>query len=192
MPLSAKWLPKVRWTTVAAGLIFGAVIHITAIFALPHMAENNAWLRVAQRLPANVIQPLPLASPEGQVLPYMAPDTYYALCRYDLTNGPVALRLPAVGPRWSVSLYDELSQNFYVVTGRDVKRDNIDMLLNRPKLETDIVNPAAAITRAKSDIITVRVPKPEGLAVVRAPIEGIADAVQTSANIQRVTCAPAE
>lgn len=188
MPLNRTWIPKVRWTTVAAGLIFGAIIHITAIFALPYMSENNAWLRIAQRLPVNAIQPLPLASPEGQVLPYMSPDNYYAMCRFDLTDGAVAMRIPAMGPLWSISLYDELAQNYYVITGSDVKRDSLELLLNKPRSETEIVDPAASSAKTRSESITVRVPGTRGLAVIRAPIEGVSSAVRTNADFQRVTC----
>ena len=188
MQLKKEWIPRVKWTTVAAGLIFGAVIHITAVFTLPHLSENNAWLRVAKRLPVNAIQPLPLASPDGQVLPFMSPDNYYAMCRYDLAEGPVSLRIPALGPLWSVSLYDDLSQNYYVITGNDVKRDSLELLLNKPRNQFEDFEPAASSTKTRSASITVRVPGTEGLAVVRAPIEGAASAVLTNADFQRVTC----
>lgn len=192
MQLSRKWIPKVRGTTIAAGLIFGAIIHITAIFTLPYMSENNAWKRVAQSLPVNTIQPLPLASPDGQVLPFMAPDMYYAMCRFNLTDGPIALRIPDMGPLWSVSLYDELSQNYYVISGNDVKRDSLELLLNKPRTEIDNFDPAASSTKTRSESITVRVPGTEGLAVVRAPIEGVSSAVLTNASFRRVTCQRAE
>ncbi len=192
MSLNTKWIPRVHWTTLIAGLIFGVIIHITAIFALPYMSENNAWLKVAQRLPANTLQPIPLASPEGQLLPYMAPDIYYAMCRYDLTDGPVALRIPAMGPLWTVSLYDKLSQNFYIIAGHDVKRDSLELLLNKPRSETEAVDPAASSLKPRSETITVRVQETEGLAVIRAPIESISSAVQTDENFRRMTCKPAE
>jgi len=192
MPLNTKWIPKVRGTTVAAGLIFGLIIHITAIFALPYMSENNAWLKVAQRLPVNTLRRLPLASPDGQILPYMAPDVYYAMCRYDLSDGPVLLKVSKFDPLWSISLYDKLSQNFYVITGSDVKRDSLELLLNKPRSETEVFDPAATSTKTRSQSITVRVPAAEGLAVIRAPLEGVSNAVLTNNALQRITCARAE
>jgi len=192
MPLNHNWIPRVRVTSIVAGLVFGAIIHITAIFALPHMSENNAWLKVARRIPVNTMQLLPLASPEGQVLPYMAPDVYYAMCRFDLTDGPVSLRVPEMGPLWSISLYDQLSQNFYIVTGRDIRRDNLELLLNLPRSETGEFDPAAAGTKTKGEVITVRVPVAEGLAVIRAPIEGVSSAILTDASFRRMTCRTAE
>lgn len=154
--MTISWLPRIRITTLIAALVFGAIVHIVAIFTLPGLSENNAWLRVARQLPINTLQPVPLASPTGQALPYMSPDEYYALCRFDLSQGPVALRLPKIGPFWTVSLYDRMSQNYYVLAGRDVKRPTLDLLLNRPRSETEQVDTAADSTRAKSDTITLR------------------------------------
>jgi len=192
MSLNRFGLPHPGLTSIFAGLTFGAMIHIIAIFALPHMSTQNAWQSVARRIPVNTLQLLPLASPDGQVLPYMAPDVFYALCRFNLKDGPVSLRIPAIGPLWSISLYDQLSQNYYVVTGRDVRRDSLELLLNLPKSESGDVDPAATGIKAKSEIITVRVPAAEGLAVIRAPIEGVSSATRTDIDFRKMSCNLAE
>ncbi|MEL6289991.1 MAG: DUF1254 domain-containing protein [Pseudomonadota bacterium] len=189
--MSWRSLIRIRLVTIVAGLIFGSIIHIVAIFSLPYVSEGNAWIRIGEKLQANTLRSIPLASADAQILPFTAPDAYYAFCRFDLTSGPVALSLPEIEPFWTVSLYDRMSQNFYVIAGRDVKRATLDLILNRPRLENEDVDPAATSTRAKSDVITVRVPDREGLAVVRAPITGVANAVDTARRFDNIRCAPA-
>ena len=188
MPLKRTWAPRISVFCVVTALIFGAIIHIIAVFALPYATENNAWLKVAQRVPANRLQLLPLATPERQILPYMAPDVVYSLCRYDLRDGPVALRIPELGALWSISLYDKLSQNFYTVAGQDLQRDSLELLLNLPRSEADAINAQAGRAKTQSETITVRVPTADGLAVIRAPIEGVTGLVRDDERYRNISC----
>ena len=73
-------------------LVLAGLIHIMAVLTLPLLAPRNAQARLAELGPANTMIQLPASVPGRQVMPMMAPDVRYAMCRYDLSNGPVRLR----------------------------------------------------------------------------------------------------
>ncbi|HBH41892.1 MAG TPA: hypothetical protein DDW26_08300 [Rhizobiales bacterium] len=72
-------------------LVLAGLIHIVAVLTLPMLAPKNANARLAALGPVNTMIELPAAAPGRQVMPMMAPDVRYAVCRFDLANGPIRL-----------------------------------------------------------------------------------------------------
>src|SRR5665648_624306 len=77
---------------IALGIVLAGLIHLVAVLTLPLLAPRDAQARLAALGPANTMIQLPAAAPGRQVMPLMAPDVRYAVCRYDLSKGPVRLR----------------------------------------------------------------------------------------------------
>jgi uncharacterized membrane protein len=185
-----RW-PRLRIATfywAGAGVIGAAIVHILAVFAWPGFASRGLFERVEQATPLNELLVLPPAEPDSQLLPFMAPDVRYALCRFDLTDGPVSLRTSFLDGTWSVALYDGRGQNFYAVSGNDLKRRDIELLL-APTDITGIGQLPIARDQPASQI-TVAVPERRGLLVIRAPLPGAAYAADSERLLKASSCGP--
>ena len=84
-----RWL---LWTL--AGIILGGIVHLATILVLPRTASQDAYARLSPITLVNAITAVPRPTPTKAVLPYMDPAFAVAVCRYDLSNGPMKLTAP--------------------------------------------------------------------------------------------------
>lgn len=174
------------WLAVVATAIVASIIHIAAVLGVPHLATNNAWSRLSGLAETNTMVMLPPASAEAQVLPLLAPDMRYAVCRYDVSAGPVRVSTQLLDDVWLITLFTPQGDNFYAISGGDLKRSRVEMILSTEaeallQLEADAVEGA-------ENIVVVRVPQPTGIAMIRAPLRGPSFAARTEAALQRASC----
>jgi len=165
---SLKW-PN-RWTLywLGAGIIASGIVHVVTVLALPHIAETRAWVSFAGDLPVNAVKALDPPNADKTPMPLMAPDVRYAACRFDLGNSQVRFRTRLVGGAWSIALYTPGGANYYTISGAELQRDEIEMILT---LAQEDAGSFAPITEgAKTSTVTVAVPEREGLLLLRAPI----------------------
>lgn len=183
-----RWFSHWSWFWAGAGLLLGGIIHITTILALPHLSTNSAWQRLSFNTPANDMQVLPPIEPGLEILPLMAPDVRYALCRYDLERGPVIVRAQLLEPTWSIALYTPRSLNFYAITGADLKGSNVTLILT-----TAEEGGGSNLPFLKgSGALTVAVPERKGLLLLRAPLRSQAYSPATQAALEQASCRPAQ
>src|SRR5262245_29664932 len=90
-PLAAIVIRWVSWRTVAAGVLLGGIVHISVTFVTSLSATGQAYRLLAEKLPVNSMVMLPLQATGRQILPFLPPDMLYAMCRYDLSGGPVTV-----------------------------------------------------------------------------------------------------
>lgn len=82
----------------ALAVLFGAVaIHLLTILATPAFAPHSVYRRLARPLPPGEIIRFGRAAPGGPDPAYADPFAAIALCRFDLTQGPLRLRARADG-----------------------------------------------------------------------------------------------
>ena len=72
---------------------------------------------------------LPAADPGKQAMPMMAPDVRYAFCRFDLSTVRCELSATVADDLWLIGLYTAEGDNFYAVTGADLKKANIELVI---------------------------------------------------------------
>lgn len=73
-------------------LVVAGITHIGAIFALPRLARSDIFSLLDAEAPTNA-----LALVDRRALaswPFVDPAVAIAVCRYDLSDGPVRLRVP--------------------------------------------------------------------------------------------------
>jgi uncharacterized membrane protein len=163
-----------------------AFIHIVAVLSLPYLAPKNAWTRVSALTDANRMVVLPAASPSHQSLPLMAPDVRYGVCRFNLDNGPVRLSTQILDDLWSIAFYTPSGENFYAITGRELKRSQIEIIIST---QNEIgVKAGASLLDEIEDLVVVDSPVREGIAVIRAPLLGPSYATQTETALRRGSC----
>lgn len=107
-----------RWIIAAllfAITAFGA--HYFTIRAVPGFIMNKVQSTFeAQGLPLNRFVASPRQTPETQRVVRPSPDLSYAVCRFDVSDGPVVISAPAWDGYGSLSIFDDQTNNVFVAS----------------------------------------------------------------------------
>jgi uncharacterized membrane protein len=177
-----------RWLLwLIGGTLLGGIVHLATVLALPKAATQDAYARIAAISPVNAVVLLPPPSPDGAILPFMDPAFASAVCRYDLSKGPVKLSVPVSPAYTSVSFYTRSDVAYYAINDRAAGRRVIELDLMTTK-QRELVPEDDEITAA--DRLIVESPSDTGLIVLRAlaPEPGMTTAVSRSLAAAR--CEP--
>lgn len=173
---------------IALGLVLAGLIHIVAVLLLPMLAPKNAHARLATLGPANTMIELPPAAPGRQAMPMMAPDVRYAFCRFDLANGPVRLKATVADDLWMIALYTPEGENFYSVTGADMKRSEIDLVI--AGADQTVEEAGVDAPESFDVVVVVNSPVAEGIALIRTPLAGPSRANRAERALRATSCSP--
>ena len=80
------------------GTLLGGIVHLATVLILPNLASQDAYSRLAPIAPVNAVAPLPMPSAQSAPIPFLYPAFAMAVCRYDLTDGPIKLSVPVSPP----------------------------------------------------------------------------------------------
>ena len=147
------------------GLLLGGVVHLATVLLLPRMATQDAYSRLAPLAPVNSVTPLPAPSPEKAIMPFMDPAFAMAVCRYDLSNGPLKFSVPISQAYTSVSFYTRSDVAYYAINDRAAGRRVIELDLMTTEQRNDLPD-NEEITAA--DRLIVESPTTTGLIVIKA------------------------
>ena len=155
----------IRWLLLLlGGVLLGGIVHLATVMALPRTATQDAYSRLASSA-LNTVVALPSPTPESAPMPFMDPSFVTAVCRYDLTSGPLKLRVP-VGPAYtSVSFYTRLDVAYYAINDRSAGRRVIELDLMTQQQHNELPE-EEDVTAA--DRLIVDSPTPNGLIAIRA------------------------
>ena len=177
----------IRILPLLLALVAGGVIHILATFAVPLVGAGSAWNRLARLVPAaNRMTVLAPQSPTSQPLPFLAPDMRYAICRYDLTIGPVLVSATLPDAGWSLTLYSPQGDNFYAVPAQELRQTELSFQIIAAS--DRLVQLSPGVRKADVDLSQVTSPGREGLVVVRAPIKGVAHQAEAERILRTASC----
>jgi uncharacterized membrane protein len=155
-----------RWLLwILAGVLLGGIVHLATILALPRTASQDAYARLAPITPVNAMTPIPSPTPANAILPFMDPAFAVAVCRYDLSTGPMKFTAPVSQAYTSVTFYTRYGVAYYAINDRAAGRRLIELdLMTTPQREDlpDDENVTAA------DRLIIESPTLTGLIVVRA------------------------
>ena len=110
-----------RWGQYVLGaLIIAVIVHLAAIVAVPrvlmHVAMErlggagvNSW-HLGERVTA-----------ASRQIVRLSPDFAYSSCAYDLSNGPMVISAAPYDAYWSLSLYGDNTDNFFVIDDREAR-----------------------------------------------------------------------
>ncbi len=155
-----------RWLLwLVAGTLLGGIVHLVTVLILPTMATQDAYSRLATIAPVNTVAPVPPPTPQSAVIPFMDPAFAAAVCRYDLSSGPLKLNVPVSTAYTSVSFYTRRGVAYYAINDRAAGRRVIELDLmtgaQRSSLPDD-----EEVTAA--DRLIVESPTATGLILIRA------------------------
>jgi uncharacterized membrane protein len=171
--------------TIIAGVLLGGVVHLVSVLALPRIATEDAYSRLTSITKLNAVTALPLADPGNTLMPYMDPAFATAICRYDLSSGPIKLAVPVSQAYTAVSFYTRSDTAYYGINDRSA---------GRKVIELDLMTEAqhAALPQDEdvtaADRLIIDSPTTTGLIVLRAlaPEPGLMP--QAQASLAASTC----
>ena len=191
------WLSLRTFYWGSVSIVLGAILHVTYVLAAPHLATGTAWQQLSPQLPINTMKLLPVVQPGAQPLPFMAPDVRYAMCRFDLAAGALEIKSRLLDPTWSISLFTAQGANFSTFTTLDLMKPQIELVVAPNTERTLLQSVQTFLTRSERETrgqrdpgIVITAPSREGLAVIRAPIMGVAFQKEIEAALASATCTP--
>jgi uncharacterized membrane protein len=175
----------IRWILLfLGGALLGGIVHLATVILLPRTATQDAYARLTSIAPVNKVVPLPIPSPEKAIMPFMDPAFATAVCRYDLSEGPLKLTVPISPAYTSVSFYTRYDVAYYAINDRAAGRRIIELDLMTPA-QHEQVPEDEEITAA--DRLIVESPTLTGLIAIRAmaPEPGLMPAAQSAVGASR-------
>jgi uncharacterized membrane protein len=155
----------IRWLVwIAGGLVLGGIVHLSSIMVLPRTATQDAYARLAQLAPVNGFAVLPAPTPQAASVPFMDPAFATAVCRYNLTRGPIKLAVPVSQAYTSVTFYTRYDVAYYAINDRAAGRRSIELDLMTTQQRDDLPDDEE-VTAA--DRLIVESPTLTGLIVAR-------------------------
>ncbi|MBB4394707.1 DUF1254 domain-containing protein [Bradyrhizobium sp. ERR14] len=173
--------------TVVAGVVLGLVVHLVSVLALPRIATQDAYSRLTPMTKLNGVSQLPLADPNTSPMPFMDPAFALAICRYDLTSGPIKLTVPVSQAYTSVSFYTRNEIAYYAINDRSAGRKVIELDLMTEAQHNELPEDEE-VTAA--DRLIIDSPSTTGLIVMKAlaPEPGLMP--QAQATLAAASCGP--
>src|SRR6187200_1105121 len=155
-----------RWLLwLLAGALVGGIVHLVAVLILPRTATQDAYSRLSPIAPVNAVAAVPQPTPQNELMPYMDPAFATAVCRYDLSTGPLKLTAPVSPAYTSVSFYTRQGVAYYAINDRAAGRRVIELDLMTSTQRNDLPEDED-VTAA--DRLIVESPTTTGLIVLRA------------------------
>jgi uncharacterized membrane protein len=117
-----------RWIlfSLVGVLIVAVILHIVTLFIIPLNIMNNTM----SKYPVNKLVKSPKTTAQSRNVVRPSPDLVYSICCYDVSKEPI--RFTAKIPTdtyWSVSMYQENSDNFFVLNDRQAKSNPVEIVL---------------------------------------------------------------
>ena len=169
--------------------VVAGLTHIVALLIVPTFAEHDAYARVEALGPPFKTIALPDASPKARAFPYADPAVAAAVCRYDLSGGPVRARAPLErGGFSSLSFHSRRGVVFYALTDRAANDGRMEALIVTPEQLRKLV--AHDDEDNPSDDLRIVSPTVEGFVMTRVLSQSPDDEPSAVRQAAAMTCAP--
>jgi len=177
LPVNGRWL--------AAAVLAGLLLHLGTVLAINHFLPNRAIAAIAQLGPANQMTVLEPVAKGHQPLPFLSPMERYAVCRFDLRKGPVALHTVLGGDDWTLAIYGATGANVFAAAGSDLERYEVELLL---ALNSDGTGAGLPIAKDAGVATTLALTERTGIAIISAPVGQSAYGDLTDRLLAEATC----
>jgi uncharacterized membrane protein len=172
-----------KWPFLIAGVLIGCVLHIVSLLAVPVVAPRDAYSRLAEMGPVNTPILLDQSDP-AKSLPYLDPAFVHIGCRFDLSAGPVRVRIPLAGPYVSMSFHSRDGTAFFSLNDRSALGTVLDAEMRDESDEAAKALPLGAGT------IAVASPSPTGFVLARAFAAAPSAVKQLREDFAKAVCTP--
>jgi uncharacterized membrane protein len=175
----------VRWALlILGGVLLGGIVHLATVIILPRTATQDAYARLTPIAPVNTVVALPAPTPEKAVMPFMDPAFASAVCRYDLSQGPLKLTVPVSPGYTSVSFYTRYDVAYYAINDRAAGRRIIELDLMTTAQHDQVPEDEEGTA---ADRLIVESPTLTGLIAIRAlaPEPGLMRVAQSTVTASK-------
>lgn len=165
----------------AAILTLAVIIHIIGIFAVPNVIMGTLISRAGDVGGVNTIAHGKRADATSRQIVRPSPDLVYSMCVFDLSEGPLALSAPVPADTyWSLSAFDDNTNNFFVVNDRQISTDHVEFVLARDGYQAPTLGGAPVILS----------PSDTGVVLFRTLIQSEDQFEALNKIRKQATCAP--
>lgn len=126
--------------TLVLFIVLTGLVHIFSIVATPFFAGQKVWQRVVQHTQARKITALKDHAETVAILGQADPSMAYAICHFDLENGPVTIIADGPTSFWNATLFNSDAEVIYSLHD-DVSQTS---QLNLSIIQTGIVSESAS------------------------------------------------
>jgi uncharacterized membrane protein len=163
------------------GVVMGGILHILCVLSIPQLAKQDAWTRLSSNAKPNTV--FLADEKKGTELPFTPSDVLTAYCLFDLSDNNLVVKSPLLEPSWSLALSTRSGENFYVVTGADIKKPSTRLLIiRRDRLAAEA---STEKTQEGDDQNIVVSPENSGIIAIRAPLRGESFRDRTLEELQK-------
>lgn len=163
---------------IAGGALFGLMVHLITLMTVPYNASRDAFSRIASVAPAGRFVEVGPQSELGS-LPALDPTFIHAACIFDITSGPVRIRVPELPGYFSISFYDRIARPFYVINDKAVIGGAV---------EAAIIDPAQGLTPLQSGTTRVETEADIGFVLIRAAVANPSENERVRQQLAEATC----
>lgn len=162
---------------VGAALVIAVIVHVGTVSAIPQFIMSTALPRMGT---VNAIHHGVRVDSDSRGVVRPSPDLLYSSCPYDLSKGPLLVRatIPA-GTYWSVSAFDENTDNFFVRNDRQSRSRTIEFIVTGPLPSNTPLPPRDEIVLS---------PTLKGLILFRTLVSDDNDLARVDAVRRQATC----
>ena len=176
----------IRWLLwILAGTLLGGIVHLATILLLPRTANQDAYARLSPITPVNAFGLLPEPSSAAATMPFMDPAFAVAVCRFDLTSGPMKLVVPVSSAYTSVTFYTRHGVAFYAINDRAAGRRTIELDLMTTPQRNDLPEEEDVMA---ADRLIIESPTMTGMIVARALSSEPGQMTQARRSLESAQC----
>ena len=168
---------------IVSGVLIGLVLHIVSLLAVPTLAPRDAYSRLAAFTVVNEAAALDVADAEKS-LPFLDPAFAYMACRFDVSSGPLQIRVPLAGRYVAVSFHSRDGTAFFSLNDRSALGSILDIEMRDQGDEESKALPLGAGT------IAVTSPTSTGFVLVRAFEHSQSTAETLRNELSKTVCRP--
>jgi uncharacterized membrane protein len=159
----------------------GIVAHFATLYFLPQTKMAFAMSNAAEQSGWNKALHPARATAQSRTIVRPSPDLLYTLCAYDLAQGPLRVSSPLPkGTYWSVALYADNTDNFFVVNDRQAG----------PLGLVDFLVYEAGTSPPPDDLPKIKSPSVKGVVLMRTVIHDESKLAELDALRREAKCEP--
>lgn len=106
---------------LVAALAVAVLTHLAIVHAMPRVLMHVVLERLSAGGGYNMWRIADRVTPLSRAIVRPSPDFAYAACPYDVSDGPVTIEVERWRTYWSLSLYADNSDNFFVIDDREAR-----------------------------------------------------------------------
>ncbi len=165
-------------------IVIVGITHIASIFALPRFTHSDIFSRLEADRPVNAL--VPVDDKTLRQYPYADPAFAVSVCRYDLSEGPLRIRVP-LSETFLVIVFAERQRGiFSSVSDRAATRGSLDVVL-ATEAQLERITKLDEEDQAVEEI-RIMAPRPQGLALLKVFVDRVSSRERAETVLREARC----